>query len=370
MNTSKHAPKKPKELDLRYANPEAQAYVREQAIRLHHEGWTNVDIAKHFNVHPNTVGKWLKRARSEGVENAVKGQKRGRRENTQSFLSDEQKQQLLGFITDQRPTDFGIQHSLWQSSTIRLLIKTKFGIEVAKSTLCRWLNSVGLSYQRPVKRSIQQDETKVQEWLNTTYPALVKRAAAEKAVILWQDETALKQDPNWIRGWGYRGETPVLLINGRARYGAAVMQVAVNNRGKLLFSIQSKAVDAEDFRDFLIGIRNEYDKERKIIVVCDNASIHKAKVVKDWIADDGNFELAFIPPYSPELNPVEVFNQVLKVKMRMAPAMTQAEAQTFAQEQAQAMKQGKGAGVRKCFERDTVKYATYRESQKHLKDKE
>lgn len=131
-----------------------------------------------------------------------------------------------------------------------------------------------------------------------------------------------------------------------------------------------KAVDAEDFRDFLIGIRNEYDKERKIIVVCDNASIHKAKVVKDWIEEDGNFELAFIPPYSPELNPVEVFNQVLKVKMRMAPAMTQAEAQTFAQEQAQSMKQGKGAGVRKCFERDSVKYATYRESQKHLKDKD
>ena len=41
MNTSKHTPKKPKELDLRYAKPEAQAYVREQAIRLHHEGWTN-----------------------------------------------------------------------------------------------------------------------------------------------------------------------------------------------------------------------------------------------------------------------------------------------------------------------------------------
>ena len=64
-------------MDLRHANPEAQAYIREQAIRLHQEGWTNVDIAKHFNVHKNTVGKWLKRARSEGVENAVKGQKRG-----------------------------------------------------------------------------------------------------------------------------------------------------------------------------------------------------------------------------------------------------------------------------------------------------
>ena len=127
MNTSKHTPKKPKELDLRYAKPEAQAYVREQAIRLHHEGWTNVDIAKHFNVHQNTVGKWIKRARTDGVEGAIKGLKRGRRANTQSFLSDEQKQELLSSIIDKRPTDFGIQHSLWHSSSVRLLIKDKFG---------------------------------------------------------------------------------------------------------------------------------------------------------------------------------------------------------------------------------------------------
>ena len=66
-----------------------------------------------------------------------------------------------------------------------------------------------------------------------------------------------------------------------------------------------------------------------------------------------------------------IFVQNLFVlRLHMAPAMTQAEAQTFAQEQAQSMKQGKSAGVRKCFERDSVKYATYRESQKHLKDKE
>ena len=159
MITSKFAPKKPKELDLRYANPEAQAYVREQAIRLHQKGWTNVDIAKHFNVHKNTVGKWLKRARSEGVENAVKGQKRGRRENTQSFLSDEQKQQLLDFITDHCPTDFGIQHSLWHSSSIRLLIKAKFGVDAAKSTLCRWLNSVGLSYYASLQIGCLQEES-------------------------------------------------------------------------------------------------------------------------------------------------------------------------------------------------------------------
>ena len=55
----------------------------------------------------------------------------------QSFLSDEQKQQLLNFITDHCPTDFGIQHSLWHSSSIRLLIKAKEALQNPASISAR-----------------------------------------------------------------------------------------------------------------------------------------------------------------------------------------------------------------------------------------
>ncbi len=70
---------------------------------------------------------------------------------------------------------------------------------------------------------------------------------------------------------------------------------------------------AKDFRDFLEGLRKEFPN-RLIFVICDNASIHKAAVVKAWLEEDGRMELKFLPPYASKLNPVEVFNQTLKCR--------------------------------------------------------
>jgi len=40
------------------------------------------------------------------------------------------------------------------------------------------------------------------------------------------------------------------------------------------------------------------------IVIADNASFHKSKLAKDLIAAKGG-KLIFLPPYSPDLNPIE-----------------------------------------------------------------
>ena len=38
--------------------------------------------------------------------------------------------------------------------------------------------------------------------------------------------------------------------------------------------------------------------------VVDNSSVHKAKIVKQYVASTkGRLELFFLPPYSPELKP-------------------------------------------------------------------
>jgi DDE superfamily endonuclease len=42
------------------------------------------------------------------------------------------------------------------------------------------------------------------------------------------------------------------------------------------------------------------------IIICDNATWHKVKLL-NW----GQFEVLFLPPYSPDLNPIERFWQLL-----------------------------------------------------------
>ena len=60
----------------------------------------------------------------------------------------------------------------------------------------------------------------------------------------------------------------------------------------------------EEFREFLVG--------KEAILIMDNASFHKSKNLK--IPEGINIE--YIPPYSPELNPVERVFQEIKKHMK------------------------------------------------------
>ena len=45
---------------------------------------------------------------------------------------------------------------------------------------------------------------------------------------------------------------------------------------------------------------------KRIVVITDNAKYHHAKMHKDWRdAQKPGFELDYLPPYSPDLNPIE-----------------------------------------------------------------
>ncbi|VEN74475.1 transposase (fragment) [Candidatus Desulfarcum epimagneticum] len=47
----------------------------------------------------------------------------------------------------------------------------------------------------------------------------------------------------------------------------------------------------------------------------DNASIHKSKKVKEYLKRHRNIHLFYLPPYSPEYNPVELFWKWIKPKV-------------------------------------------------------
>ena len=47
----------------------------------------------------------------------------------------------------------------------------------------------------------------------------------------------------------------------------------------------------------------------------DNASFHRKAILKETIKKEGH-TLIFLPPYSPELNPIEKYRAVLKRKLR------------------------------------------------------
>lgn len=80
-------------------------------------------------------------------------------------------------------------------------------------------------------------------------------------------------------------------------------------------------VDTEVFRAYtqriLVPTLNQGD-----IVVLDNLSSHKALDIRECIEDAGA-TLRFLPPYSPDMNPIEMMWSKVKAHLRRTAARTE-----------------------------------------------
>jgi transposase len=72
---------------------------------------------------------------------------------------------------------------------------------------------------------------------------------------------------------------------------------------------------------FLVYVRRVLCPELHVgdLVICDNLSSHKVQGVAQAIAARGA-ELCYLPPYSPDLNPIEMAFSKLKALLRQSPA--------------------------------------------------
>ena len=77
--------------------------------------------------------------------------------------------------------------------------------------------------------------------------------------------------------------------------------------GKLVCQREEEKFNAMTFHRFLKRLRQASSRSgRRAVVIADNARYHHAKLHADWRNIQApRFVLDFLPPYSPDLNPIE-----------------------------------------------------------------
>jgi transposase len=78
----------------------------------------------------------------------------------------------------------------------------------------------------------------------------------------------------------------------------------LNSFGYNLIIQEDKTLNAEATIQFFRKIEEAYPTKRKVHVFCDNASYYRNKAVRQYLLSS-RLELHFLPPYSPNLNPIE-----------------------------------------------------------------
>lgn len=301
-------------IDTRKLTPAARDEIRKMVVRLRQQsGMATSALAEIAGVHPGTILKWLSWAKKEG-QGSLTEKPRGRPTGSCRKMTLVQEQWIRETVIGKNPKQMVLPFALWTRRAIRELVRQQFGLEMSDRLIGKYLKRWGFTPQRPIKRAMEQQPEKIQAWLADTYPALEAKAKAEGAVIYFGDETAVKEDTAWIRGFAPKGQTPVL--EKPNRWDKLSMISAISARGKISFQIIDGGFNADRFIEFLTALIE--DAPQKIILIVDNLRVHKARAVTAWLEDKKDrIELAFLPPYAPESNPDEYLNSDFKTHLRL-----------------------------------------------------
>jgi transposase len=104
-----------------------------------------------------------------------------------------------------------------------------------------------------------------------------------------------------VRTWAPRGETPVLQHHFSWKQLAAIAGVSWYN---IYFKLYPGTIKQEQVVDFLRHLLRMV--KGNVLVIWDGLRSHRGNLVKKFIRKlDGRLEIAFLPAYAPDLNPVE-----------------------------------------------------------------
>ena len=77
--------------------------------------------------------------------------------------------------------------------------------------------------------------------------------------------------------------------------------------GKFLYRRESGRFNGQTFWNFLKAFQMDAASDgRRVIAISDNAQYHRSRLHREWRkSQEPRFALEFLPPYSPDLNPIE-----------------------------------------------------------------
>ncbi|CAK41749.1 uncharacterized protein An13g03530 [Aspergillus niger] len=187
-----------------------------------------------------------------------------------------------------------------------VFIYDDFGKRVTKQSLSRTLASIGWSNKAARQRAREQNADLRDFYLHSLSPY-------SSYQLVYVDESGCDKRIGFRRsGWSPLGVTPIQISKFHRDQRYQILP-AYTQKGVLLSRVFQGSTDASMFEDFieqLLHHCNRWPAPRSVIIM-DNASFHRTERVKQMCLNAG-VKLLYLPPYSPDLNPIEEFFAELK----------------------------------------------------------
>lgn len=199
----------------------------------------------------------------------------------------------------------------WTTAQVCELVKQHWNIDYSRSQIARILrNKLGMNYSKPYPHDFRRPsnaEEQLEAKLIQAYSDLMDQGLDENSIAIgFLDEASPQLTANTVRVWHFGKGRSVKDTTKRKANTIGFYAIAGQSVNDFLDCSTSAAI-----AEFLPKIRAANPEYGVVIVVLDNFSSHRSAALQK-AAEDNDILLVFLPPYSPDLNPIEFIWKSIK----------------------------------------------------------
>lgn len=279
---------------------------RAKIILLSDGGRPITEVCEGLTLDRQVVRRWRKRFIEGGVHALSDQPRRGRAPTIKAAVW-----QKVATIVVQPPSRFDLELPRWSVRELSRFLKKRYGHDVSRSSLSRFLRSMALKPHR------------IKYWLNPTDPEFDEKAA--RICRLYLDPpprtTLLSLDEKPGVQAHSRKHPTIPMAPGRVarvefeyiRHGTRNVFAAFNVRtGKVIVEVTTdrKLPRVIAFLDLICATY----RRGRILIITDNINTRKGPDAQRWLAAHPRVEFVFTPFHGNWLNQVEIWFSILTSK--------------------------------------------------------
>jgi len=267
---------------------------RIKAVLLHDKGWSFQQIAEALLLSEDAIRNHIKEYKSQ---QKLKPEGGGSVEKLSAAQSKELEQHLL-------------EYTYLHVASIVAHVEIKYGHQYSIPGMTDWLKRHGFSYKKPKLVPGKADKERQQEWIDTYEKFKIELPDDE--TICFTDGVHPTHNVQLGFGWIKKGVDKLIPANtGRARLN---LTGAIDILTHKVLVQEDKTLNAEATIRFFRFLEKNYPDKTRVHVFCDNAPYYRNRRVREYL-ENSKIQLHFLPPYSPNLNPIERLWKWMKEKV-------------------------------------------------------
>jgi transposase len=278
------------EADLKRTKDSAE-WKRLFVLLSYDEGQSIEELARSTRLSRWTIEDYLKKYSSH---NKTKNEPRG---GSSSKLDETETQELERHLKE---------ITYLKVKNIISYVLQKFGKKYSRTGMTAWLINHGFTFKKPEKVPGKLDPERQAQFIEE-YNEL-KSSLGPNDELYFVDAMHPEYQSQAVSGWIKKGECKTLQTTGkqvRLHFSGALCLEGMN-----VVIREYKTIDAEAMIHFFKELEDSSSAE-KIHVVLDNARAHKNHKLNEFLKKS-RIQLHYLPPYSPNLNPIERLWKILR----------------------------------------------------------